>query len=58
MFCYLSVSENNCSEFNLCHIDPEEDKMLIVESRFIAQTPGEISVEEGDLLYLIAQSNR
>uniref|UniRef100_A0A1I7TKE9 Tyrosine-protein kinase n=1 Tax=Caenorhabditis tropicalis TaxID=1561998 RepID=A0A1I7TKE9_9PELO len=36
--------------------DPD-DKLLVVESRFIAQTPGEISVEEGDLLYLISKSN-
>lgn len=37
--------------------EPEE-KMLIVENRFLAQTPKEMSVEEGDVLYLIEQSNR
>uniref|UniRef100_A0A8R1E109 Tyrosine-protein kinase n=1 Tax=Caenorhabditis japonica TaxID=281687 RepID=A0A8R1E109_CAEJA len=34
-----------------------DEKMLIAESRFIAQTQSEMSVEEGDVLYLIEQSS-
>ncbi|CAI2304586.1 unnamed protein product [Caenorhabditis sp. 36 PRJEB53466] len=53
---HSSSSHSNSGSLQCMHGDPEE-KMLIVESRFLAQTRDEISVEEGDVLYLIEQSN-
>ncbi|CCD72577.1 Tyrosine-protein kinase [Caenorhabditis elegans] len=53
----VSKTHSHHGSAKCSHSEPEE-KMLIVENRFLAQTPKEMSVEEGDVLYLIEQSNR
>ncbi|CAO4360583.1 unnamed protein product [Caenorhabditis nigoni] len=52
----ISKSNSHSGSVHCMHGAPD-DKLLVVESRFLAQTPQEISVEEGDLLYLLSQSN-
>ncbi|CAL2029471.1 unnamed protein product [Caenorhabditis brenneri] len=52
----VSKSQSTSGSVQCIHESPD-DKLLVVENRFIAQTPGELSVEEGDLLYLISKSN-